>query len=234
MKKLIYILICICLLAPMAVGLARAGDAPLASPEPEPDVVSFELPAADPQIAAGSTILRAALMDRCMSRLALQSFYTGEGWNSQSEIPDLWAAVYSYINCYELGAGSEWEHTEQGFVRIDADYVRSLFTTMYGVEFAELPPISRSYSSAIVYDAQSDVYDVIGTDGETVYPALSTVALGPDNSAIMTYSIVCQYVKEGETVDDVLGSVSVHLENCDESVYGLKPVQVELEMESVG
>ena len=105
---------------------------------------------------------------------------------------------------------------------------------MYGHEYEQLPPISRSYSSVIVYDAQSNVYDVSGADGETVFTALSNVALGPENSAIMTYSIVRQYVSDGETVSDVLGSASVHLENSAEATFGLMPVQIDLDTDSVG
>ena len=182
MKKLISTLICIGLLTPALAALADAGSATEPAPTEPVEVVDFALPEADLRIAAESTIMRAALMDRYMGCLALQAFYVGEGWTSQSQIYDPWAAVYSYINTYELGADTEWEHTDQGFVRIDADYVHRLFVTMYGHEYEQLPPISRSYSSVIVYDAQSNVYDVSGADGETVFTALSNVALGPENS----------------------------------------------------
>lgn len=234
MKKLISTLICICLLTPAFAALADAGSATEPAPTEPVEVVDFVLPEADLRVAAESTIMRAALMDRYMGCLALQAFYVGEGWTSQSQIYDPWAAVYSYMNTYELSADTEWEHTDQGFVRIDADYVRRLFVTMYGHEYEQLPPISRSYSSVIVYDAQSDVYDVSGSDGETVFTALSNVALGPENSAIMTYSIVRQYVSDGETVSDVLGTASVHLESSAEGTFGFMPVQIDLETDSVG
>lgn len=232
MKKLLCTIICICLLAPSMGALAQSGTTSVS--DDTPVVMDYTMPEADAQITAESTIMRVAHMDRLMSKLALQAFFVGEGWESQSEIPDLWAAVYSYINEFELDAHSEWEHTEQGFVRIPAAHIKQIFSDMYGIAVDKLPLVSRSHSAQIVYDDQSDVYDFYGADGETITAALSMVTLGDNNSAVMTYVISQEYEENGETVNSALGTATVYMENTADAMYGLKPVRLALELDSVG
>lgn len=237
MKKLLSILTCICLLAPAAYAFAVGQDDTAGVTLPPDDgiaVQEFITNKADAQIAAGSTMMRAAYMERMMSCLAMQAYLNGEGWISASDIPDMWAGVYSYINKFDLGTHPDWEHTEQGFVRVPAEYVKQLFCDMYGVNFDQLPQVSRTYSSAVIYDAQSDVYDITGADGEMPMAVLSMVSLDGAGGASMMYEIVQEFMEDGRTVTTTLATATIQLSPTSDTAYGLSPVRLDLELESVG
>lgn len=237
MKKLLSILTCICLLAPAVYAFAVGQDDTAGVTLPPDDgiaVQEFITNKADAQIAAGSTMMRAAYMERMMSCLAMQAYLNGEGWISTSDIPDMWAGVYSYINKFDLGTRTDWEHTEQGFVRVPAAYVKQLFCDMYGMKFDELPQVSRTYSSSVIYDAQSDVYDITGMDGDMLMAVLSTVSLDGAGGASMMYEIVQEFMEDDRAVTTTLGTATIYLTPTADTAYGLSPVRLDLELESVG
>lgn len=222
-NKFISLLLGICLCAPMAQGLADQ-----ASPTPQPTLTSveFETPAANAAQTAALTIMRVAQMEQLLGTLALDAQSVGQGWSAQDDIADYWAPIYSYINAYELNADNDWEHTEQGFVRVPADYVKQLFCDMYGVEFEELPPVSRNYSSLIVYDSTSDMYDVTGSDvsADVRQAVLRSVEINDNGSATVSYDIVT-----GEGDDALTAAVAtIYLETGAPSTYGLKPIKVDM------
>lgn len=221
MNRFISLLLGICLCAPVAHGFAEAVDP---TPRPTLTAVEFETPAANASQTAALTVMRVAQMEQLLGTLALDAQSVGEGWSAQDEIPDRWAPIYAFINAYKLDEDNGWEHTEQGFVRVPASYVKQLFCDMYGVEFEELPPVSRNYSSLIVYDAESDMYDVTASDVDALQAVLRSVEINDNGSATVSYDIMSDE-------DDNLLTVAVatlYLESGAPSTYGLKPIKVDL------
>lgn len=221
LNKLISLLVGICMCAPLAHGLAESADA---TPKPTLASVEFETPAASASDISSRAIMRVAQMERMLGALALDAYSVGQGWSAQNDIVDLWAPIYSYINAYELDADNGWEHTEQGFVRVPADHVKQLFLNMYGTEFDALPPVSRSYSSLIVYDEQSDMYDVTGSDGADCQAALRSVDISENGSVTVGYDVI---TGEGEGALTA-AVVTIYLEDGAPSDYGLRPIKVDL------
>ena len=221
MNKILSLLIGVCLCAPLAHGLADSAEV---APQSTLAVAEFETPAANASQIAATALMRVAQMERLLGVLALDAQSVGEGWSAQDDIVDLWAPIYAYINSYELNADNGWEHTEQGFVRVPADYVKQLFCDMYGVEYGELPPVSRNYSALIVYDSESDMYDVTGSDADARLAVLRSVEIGENGSATVVYDVT-------NTVDQTALTVAVatiYLEGGAPSTYGFKPIKVDL------
>ena len=105
-----------------------------------------------------------------------------------------------------------------------ADHVKQLFLNMYGTEFVALPPVSRSYSSLIVYDEQSDMYDVTGSDGADCQAALRSVDISENGSVTVGYDVITGEGEGGLTA----AVVTIYLEDGAPSDYGLSPIKVDL------
>lgn len=215
MKKLLCILVALCLCAPAACGMA---DAPPASEAHE-----FVTLPADSAQSEAAYLARIAHMDAMLRRLALSTYHGGAGWDSPEAIAEPWAAVYSYICAHELSG--DWARTADGYALIPAAYVRSLFTDMYGAQCDALPQVSRMYSSLIRYDEASDCYAVAQAYGGIVESALLRAVELNEGGASVTYTIVGAYDKLNA---DLLANVTITLESGAPSTYGFRPARAEL------
>lgn len=218
MKKLLCALIALCMCMPMAVGMADGSTAVEVVP------VEFETPPADDATLAASSLARIAQMDGMLRHLALQTYHGGAGWDSPESIVDPWAAIYSYINAFELGTDAGWALTDDSYTLIPAVHVRQLFTDMYGTQYDQLPQLNRMYSAIILYEETSDCYAVTGADGDTTSAVLGKVEL-TDGGATVTYKIIGQYDKLSA---DELAGVTITLESGAATTYGFRPVSAEL------
>lgn len=226
MKRILSMLLCFCMFAPLAPAMAEAESLP-----PSIQLEEFETPAANASQTSAGLLMRIAYMERMLGSLALSAYHEGSGWSAQDEIRDMWAPVYCYINAYELGADNGWEHTDQGFVRVPAEHVNKIFNDMYGVAFEKLPAVSHAYASMMVHDELLDVYDISGTDGDTLLPVLRNVTLDDNCSAKVVYDITREIIGQDATGYTRMGTVTIYLDCGAESTYGLKPIKLDFTRE---
>ena len=216
MKKLISLMVAAMMIIPTTYAFADSGD--------DIEVVETVLTEADTQTSTQAVLTRVSNISPMMESVALDVYYTGEGWQSQEDITDAWEAMYQYLNQYGL-YGGEFDFDTDGYYIVPADRMREFFQNMYGEQYDELPVVSRMHSSVIVYDEDSDAYKIMPASGEGIYASLKSVELSFDLSATLTYSIYNVYEDDSELE---LAQVKIVMESSDVSAYGIKPASTEL------